>query len=52
MEKTNIVGKKFNRLTTLEYTENRNGQIYQEFLCDCGVKKIINKGTMYFKTPR
>lgn len=38
----NMTGKKYGRLTALEYVEIRTGGAYWLFECDCGTKKVIN----------
>lgn len=46
MEKEEIIGRKFNRLTVIEFVEIRNNHYYYLCKCDCGNYKIIEKGNL------
>lgn len=43
MEKQDIVGKKFGKLTAIKRVENKGKHLYYLFRCDCGKEKIISK---------
>jgi hypothetical protein len=43
MRNIDITGKKFNRLTAVEYIKSKNGKQYWSFRCDCGNEKILSK---------
>ena len=45
----NITNQKYGKLTALEYIETRNGgSEYWKFLCECGIIKIIHKGSVIY----
>lgn len=43
MEKQDIIGKKFGKLTAIKRVERKGRHIYYLFKCDCGNEKIISK---------
>lgn len=43
MEKQDIVGKKFGKLTAIKRVKNKGKHLYYLFKCDCGNEKIISK---------
>jgi hypothetical protein len=44
-ERLDYTGKKFGRLTVIEYSHNdKKRQTYWKFRCDCGVEKVIRIG--------
>ena len=40
--RNNLTGKRFGRLTVLQYAETRNKRAYWLCQCDCGNQKIVN----------
>lgn len=46
MKKTNLLGKRFGRLTVIAPAEPRNGRTYWLCRCDCGKEKIFLSGNL------
>lgn len=42
----NIIGKKYNRWTVLEYIGNKNNQPYYLCQCECGIKKEVGRNNL------
>jgi len=43
-ESVDVLGKKYNRLTVIEFVGKKDGAFFYKCLCDCGKEKTARKG--------
>ena len=44
MNTTDLIGKRFGKLTVIEFYEKRNNRYYWKCKCDCGKETIVMRG--------
>jgi len=41
-----LVGRKFNRLTVIDFSHRKDNRVYWNCLCDCGTKRKVSSGSL------